>query len=117
MDKETHLVFSSLSSTTKEKGKGTGLGLSTVYGIIKQMAATFLPRARWDAEQLSDILPRVEEPAEISGGTRASQSATGALDCASGGGRESVVNWCAKLWRPRIKVLEAITGQAALRSR
>src|SRR5438132_3611957 len=118
MDKETQSRIFEPFFTTKEKGKGTGLGLSTVYGIIKQSGGYVLAQSEVGRGTTFRIyLPRVEEPAEISGGTRASQSATGGSETVLLVEDEESVRQLVRetLEAKGYKVLEADHGAAALR--
>ena len=117
MDKETQSRIFEPFFTTKEKGKGTGLGLSTVYGIIKQSGGYVLAQSEVGrGTTFSIYLPRVEEPAEIAGVTRAAQSATGGSETVLLVEDEESVRQLVRetLEAKGYKVLEADHGAAAL---
>jgi PAS domain S-box-containing protein len=84
MDAETQSRIFEPFFTTKEKGKGTGLGLSTVYGIVKQSGGyIFAESGVSRGTRFRIYLPRVEDPAESQGPTRAAQI--------PGGGSETIL--------------------------
>ncbi|MCD6282829.1 PAS domain S-box protein [bacterium] len=68
MDDETLSRIFEPFFTTKKKGEGLGMGLSTVYGIVKQSGGSMNVFTELGGGSAFTIyLPRVEEPAEVSG--------------------------------------------------
>ncbi len=117
MDKETQSRIFEPFFTTKEKGKGTGLGLSTVYGIVKQSGGyIFCDSEEGRGTTFRIYLPQVEDVLEPVLPLRSAQAVGGSETVLLVEDEASVRQLVREtLEAGGYKVLEAETGEAALR--